>query len=235
MKNNKILALTVACVLGTSMCACANEQEISYIYEGNYYTDTGSVSTKKVFEPGEHILSVAAGDEEDYIIQYDSHDGYKCVGMGVSSYGELFYTFGGACLLFVNDEPVEAYANDMDYNGKFAYERFGTPLNEAKEFNYISDTEKVFNAGEHILAIQVFEDPTQDNFQYEFHDGYEIVDISTTAYGRLFYSFGHAYLLYTNTVPVKCPITYTNDNGETKCLAFGTPIEIDKPLEKTLD
>ena len=235
MKNKKLLALAVACVLGTSMCACASDQETSYIYEGNYYSDTGSVSTKKVFEPGEHIISVAAGDKDDYIIQYDSHAGYKCVGMGVSSYGELFYNFGGSCLLFVNDEEVEAYANDMDYNGKFAYENFGTPVNPSGEFNYVSDTEKVFNVGEHILVIQVDEDPTQDLFQYQYHEGYEVADLSTTAHGQYGYAFGNAYIVYTNTVPVKCPITYTNDNGEPECLAFGTPIEIDKPLEKTLD
>jgi hypothetical protein len=233
--NKKVLALAVACVLGTSMCACASEQEISYVYDGYYYSDTGKTSTKKVFETGEHIISVVIDEPDNYISQFNGHDGYKCVGMGISAYGQYGCSFGGACLLFVNDEPVEAYANDMDYNGKFAYERFGTPINPTNEFNYVSDTEKVFNAGEHILAIQIFEDPTQDNFQYEAHDGYEIIDISTTAYGKYGYAFGNAYVLYTNTVPVKCLITYTKENGEPECLAFGTPIEIDKPLEKTLD
>lgn len=235
MNNEKIIALAVACVLGTSMCACANEQEVSYIYDGNYYSDTGSVSTKKVFEVGEHIVSVPIGEPSDYITQYYGKDGYKCVGMGVSGLGQFGYYFGGACLLFVNDEVVEAEANDMDDNGKFAYEMFGTPVSKENELNYISDSEKIFNVGEHILAITISKDPTQDIFQYQYHEGYEIVDISTTAYGKYGYSFGRAYILYTNTVPVKCAGTNTNEKGEQEYLSFGIPVEIDKPLEKTLD
>ena len=70
--------------------------------------------------------------------------------------------------------------------------------------------DKVFDEGEHIISIEI-NDPTKENIQYEYHEGYRPVGISTEAYGHYGYDFGKAHILYVNEYPVKCKATYQKD------------------------
>lgn len=216
------MSLASILVIG-SLTACGNKENIPNVIYGQDSNIESIVS--KTFEAGEHIISVPIGDPTKDVIQHNFYPGYKCMGMATSAYGD-FNTFAGACLLYVNDTEVICSSE----NGK-TFTDFGTPVNYEKFENTIAqDGERTFGVGEHIISIPI-PDPTDDVVQYVSYDGYEAIDIATSAHGRL-ESFAGAAILYVNTVPVKCMPT-TKDDGNYKYLTFGTPIEPEKTLNKT--
>ena len=231
--NKRLIALALAGVMTFTMVGCSSNakktdsinatQQQSYIQE-----------TKKIFGIGEHILSVPIEDPTKESQQHNYYDGYKCVGMGSSAYGPYFYTFGGASLLYVNEYPVECYATRFDKNNIPVYTTFGTPLEYEKTENNTTADTKDFGVGEHIISIPV-EDPTKENVQYKYYEGYETIDIAISAYGQYFNSFGSACILYVNTVPVRSNVTSYDKNNVGRYTIFGTPIELEKTLAKSLN
>ena len=73
--------------------------------------------------------------------------------------------------------------------------------------SYENYDDKLFDAGEHIISIPI-DDPTQENMQYDYHEGYKPIGIATSAYGRYGYNYGNGKLLFVNEYPVKCNPTY---------------------------
>ena len=84
--------------------------------EGSYSTDTPEI---KIFEPGEHIISVP---QDGMDIQ--ANGAYKVVGVAETAYGQYTYGYGGGCVLFVNTVPV------MCSLGPDGYTHFGAPVEE---------------------------------------------------------------------------------------------------------
>ena len=220
-KGAKLCAVALAgtLILG-SLAACSNTDN-SQIFGQLPNTQTESVeqtpTLSKTFEPGEHIISIPIADPTKEVTQHTHHIGYKCIGMGTSTYGRL-RCFGGACLLYTNEVEVECVST----NNK-TFTEFGTPLNYEKDTTVIlEDGTKTFGIGEHIISVPI-SDPTDRNIQYQFYEGYEVLDIAISAYGDL-ECFGGGVILYSNTVPVICTPTITKNNVY-KYINFGTPVE----------
>ncbi len=91
--------------------------------------------------------------------------------------------------------------------------------NETDEI--IEELAMIFGVGEHIISVPIIEDNKNRNFQYDYRDGYEIVGVSSSSYGK-YDLYGGEALLYKNITPVKC---VRNENGYT---SFGAPIEKEK-------
>lgn len=221
----KLCALSLASVLLVGgLSGCGNDNIPNVVYGEDFKIES---VVSQTFEPGEHIISIPINDPTDNVMQHTFYPGYKCVGMGTSSYGD-FEFFAGACLLYVND--TEVVCNSLD--GK-TFTSFGTPVNYEKYENTIAKNgERTFGIEEHIISIPI-PDPTDDIVQYQAFEGYEAIDIATAAYGD-FDFFAGAAILYVNTVPVKCTPTH-GSNGNYLYLTFGTPIEPEKTLNKTLE
>lgn len=93
------------------------------------------------------------------------------------------------------------------------------------EYEHLEETKKTFDIGEHIISVPV-NDPTLDIQQYEYHDGYKCVGLSSCANGSG-YIFGGAHALYVNEYPVECYGT-VNDKGLLLYDNFGTPLNFVK-------
>ena len=166
----------------------------------------------KRFEAGEHTISVPISNPlgKDKVIQYPAHEGYQCIAME----GDI----GGGCLVYTNTEPVLCKCTGLDDNQEYVFTDFGYPENEHQ---FLEDTDiKVFQEGEHIISVPIT-NPQNQNQQYEYHEGYEIVNVSFHTYGKTV-QFGGASALYVNTEPVECE----RMNGE--YTSFGTPVENEK-------
>lgn len=175
------------------------------------------------FDIGEHILSVPILESEDVRLknyQYEYHPGYDVVGISLTSYGQHSNNFGGGSIVYVNNEEVDCSTNLKDQDGNYVYLYFGTPINnrETRENN------NEFGVGEHIISVPIMEtdDNRENEVQYEYHEGYVVVGISTSAYGKNGNVFGGGVILYKNVVPVVCSLS---EDGYT---TFGTPIEVEK-------
>lgn len=181
---------------------------------------------KKVFNIGEHIISVPINEPVYEVKQYNYHEGYKVVGIATSCYA---YNFDGACIIFENEYPVECYSTSTDKNGNHTYENFGHPINFHREETNKTSNTKDFNIGEHIISIPIKEKTNSKIMQYEYHEGYEVVGIATADAA---YSTIGSCVLYVNTQPVTCTLTENKDNNELY-LSFGVPLEKEKT--KTLE
>ncbi len=204
----KVIAasITAALLLGSGMhCAKA------YIPTSNDPTikleqtidETEAITTE--FEKGEHIIAVEIDNPHDTISQIPYHAGYKFKGLAYDS--SLKYA------LYVNDETVSCVSNGTDSAGNYVYTDFGKP----KETTQESD---IFDSGDHVITVPITYH--SNNVQFEYHDGYEAIDIAEYVCGRLGI-YGGGFIVYANTVPVKCE---KNQNGE--YVEFGTPIEKEK-------
>ena len=80
------------------------------------------------FGVGEHILSVEIKNPTSDPKQYEYHEGYEIAGIATAYYG---YSFGGACILYVNTEPVRCTVSGKSGN-KESYLTFGTPIEKGK-------------------------------------------------------------------------------------------------------
>ncbi len=197
---------------GISLTGCSPK------YDGNeiIFSEKEQVYGTDVLDVGKHIISVPIKKPFSEIEQYNYHPGYKVVGIASSS---LAYSFHGACLVYENEYPVECDCTSIDDKGNRLYEKFGKPIDYVKEERNPGE----FNPGEHIISIPVGS-PYSDITQYEYHEGYEVVGMTSSS---LAYSFYGAAVLYVNTVPVKCSLTKVED-GKDKYLSFGIPMEIDE-------
>lgn len=227
MKNKymRLKAMLLAgffAVTSTGFTGCGSNK-----YDGNELVISQSVQNleKKIFDVGEHIISVPIKNPTSEIKQYNYHEGYKVVGIATANYA---YNFGGACLIYENEYPVECYSSITDKSGNHIYETFGNPIDFYVDKTNKTSYTKDFNIGEHIISIPI-KNPTSKAKQYEYYEGYEVVGIATANYG---YNFGGACILYVNNQPVTCTLTEIKNNQELY-LTFGVPVEKEKT--KTLN
>ena len=175
-------------------------------------------SETKIFEPGEHIISVLIDSPLEEAQQYEYHEGYKPIGIASSTYGKGSSHDAGSCLLYVNESEIEAQSTGIK-DGNPYFGEFGTPTYYVQEDLIESDTTIEFAPGQHILSIPV-SDPTDFDSQYSFYEGYEPIGIATAAYGKADDNSSGACMLYVNTETVQLEKkedgTYTN---------FGIPKE----------
>lgn len=159
--------------------------------------------TEHEFDPFEQTIHVPLYLDDDQVIQIDGHLAYKPVSVVYSSYFE-----DGPCILFSNTEEVVT-------NG---VENFGEVVQD-KDF---STKEGEFLPYQHVLIVP------EDNYDAcanpQDYDGYESIGFETVQNDIY-------YILYTNTETVKCT-NYTVEDGKTKSLEFGTPVEKAKVLRK---
>ncbi len=235
--KTRLKALSLAIAMTTSLAGCSSSDvDIDVLDETQIeQTHNDYEGIKKVFDVGEHIISVPIKDPTIGNRQYDYYDGYKCVGIATSSYGEHFKDFGGACILYTNEYPVECYSF-FDEGTEHIYNEFGTPLGyEKKDNNVDNDGTKDFGIGEHIISVPI-KDPRNYTIQHIGYDGYEAVGIAISSYGKsdvLSNWYGGGAILYVNTEPVRCEISYYE--GEKGCYAsFGTPIVLEDNKTKIL-
>ena len=158
--------------------------------------------TEHEFDPFEQTVLVPLYLDADQVIQIDGHLAYKPVSVVYSSYFE-----DGPCISFSNTEEVIT-------NGG---ENFGEVVQD-KDF---STKEGEFLPYQHVLIVP------EDNYDAcanpQEYDGYESIGFETVQNDIY-------YILYTNTETVKCT-NYTVEDGKTKSLEFGTPVEKAKVLE----
>ena len=160
--------------------------------------------TEHEFDLFEQTIHVPLYLDDDQVIQIDGHLAYKPVNVVDSSYFE-----DGPCILFSNTDEVVT-------NGG---EDFGEVVQD-KDF---STKEGEFLPYQHILIVSEDNHDTWVNPQE--YDGYESIGFGDVQ-DDIFY-----YTLYTNTETVKCT-NYTVEDGKTKSLEFGTPVEKAKVLRK---
>ena len=237
-----LLAGTIL-VTGSSLTGCSDDypnNNSTFVDKDNNDDESTNSKTKK-FHPGEHIMSknitekITEEDESNpynEITQVEYHDGYKCVGLGISVYVPYkgsTSSFDEASIAYINEYEVDCKSSGKDINGNDVYTDFGNPKgyqkNEIKEI----DDQKEFEIGTHILIIPV-KSPEEKDIQYTFHEGYELVDIALTSDHH---RGNEALAMYVNTERVKCKKTGSNkETGESEFHEFGTPIENNKTLIK---
>ncbi len=208
----------VGLIMATSLTGCDDEPKIEEIVSYEDYDD-------KIFDAGEHIISIPIDDPTQENMQYDYHEGYKPIGISTSAYGRYTYNYGKGKLLFVNEYPVKCTPTYKKGEG-LLYTDFGKPVEYERETTQSGDNWQEFAPGEHIISIPLKTD-SDDNTLYEYYDGYEPIGISTSAYGRYVYNYGGGCILYVNRDKVKC---IKDENGT--YTSFGVPEEDTKVLQK---
>ena len=155
----------------------------------------------------EHSISVPLLDSQldirDGIVQYKYHPGYDVVGIGGTGYGRYNNKYGGGSIVYTNNEPVECTSNVKDEKGNYVFANFGIP-ESGVEYNNDTPTVKQFGVGEHIISAPFVKDNRGSQEEIPYHEGYKVVGIADTAYGRYSNKFGGGVILYVNTVPVLC-------------------------------
>jgi len=215
LRLKAMLVAGALAVSGATLTGCGEK------YDGNerVFQESTQEYGADLLDVGKHIISVPIKDPVYNIMQYNYHPGYKVVGITSSS---LLYTFNGACLVYVNEYPVECNCTDVDKNGNRIYGKFGKPIGYERK-----ETDKnEFNPGEHIISVPIDDAPYYGITQFEYHEGYEVVGMASSSSG---YFFDGGCVLYVNTVPVKCTLTKVED-GKELYLSFGTPMEETKTL-----
>ena len=218
-----LLASTIA-LSSTSLVGCSNKNNGIGL---NQELVSEAVTTH--FGMGKHIISVPISEKNDIRfskVQYDYYPGYEPIGISITAHGMSDNVFGGGTIIYSNVDEVECLSNLVDEKGNYLYLNFGTPVYTVEEEYNINENIKSFDVGQHIISIPISEENRFEQLQYEFHEGYEVVGIATTAYGKYDNIFGGGVLLYKNITPVKC---IRGDNGYT---SFGIPLETEK--NKTL-
>lgn len=218
--KNKYIRLKAMLLAGTialttpSLTSCSNNDS-----ETNSKQEITAEELTMHFGIGEHIISVPILPKNDIrfnIVQYDYYPGYEPIGISITAHGKFDNDFGGGAIIYSNVEEVDCSSCLVDKNGNYLYLDFGTPTYSNEDEYGVTGNIKEFGVGEHIISIPIIEDNRFDYFQYEYHDGYEVIGIATSAHGMLDNVFGGGVLLYKNITPVKCI------NG---CTSFGIPIE----------
>ena len=158
------------------------------------------------FKVGEHIISTSIELDKNSISQIPYHDGYNLQGITIDSDGKT--------AIYINTEDVWCVSQGKDENNNDVYNEFGMPEEYKNSKDY-------FEVGEHTLAVPI-SDPSRKNLQYIYQDGYEVIDIASYVYGK-YQTFGNGYIIYSNTVPIKC-----DRNDKSNYLEFGEPIATEK-------
>lgn len=243
-----VLLAGIVLVTGSSLTGCKYEEpeypnnNSTFVNKNENDGENEKTSDNtKIFKPGEHIISKSITDkitEEDEenpyneITQVEYHDGYKCVGLGISvfaPYKSRTTRFGEASIAYINEREVKCKSSGKDINGNDAYTDFGNPIGYEKTENKEIDDQKEFEIGTHILIVPV-KAPEETDIQYTFHEGYELVDIALTSE---IHDGNEALAMYVNTEKVKCKKTGSNkETGKSEFHEFGTPIENKKTLIK---
>lgn len=91
--------------------------------------------------------------------------------------------------------------------------------------NYSGDRKKLFGVGEHIISVRVKGNPINSVRQYEYHDGYKVVGMSTSALG---FSYSGTCLIYENEYPVECSSNKKDANDNYVYSDFGQPIDFSR-------
>lgn len=219
IKKLKVFGVALSGILTmTSLSGCGNS---------SMYQEEKGVKFTRKFAVGEHIISVPLEDDiSEKTMQIESHPGYDIKGISIAAWGEFFPSYAGGVIVYSNSEEVECKSNMYDDNGNYVYLDFGTPLDYEEDKNVDNDGIKEFDVGEHIISIPLEDDISEGNTQYEYHEGYEVVGITISAYGRFAPSYAGGAILYKNVVPIRAKI---HEDGYT---TFGEPIE--KEQAKTL-
>lgn len=205
-------------IMMTSLAGCSKEPQMVAVEQEE--------NDDKIFNEGEHIISIEIDDPTQEKIQYEYHPGYKPVGISTEAYGHYSYSFGKAHMLYVNEYPVKCRPTYQKESELF-YTDFGEPLKYEREKTESGSSWKEFNIGEHILSIPL-EGNEIDDYQVKYYDGYEPIGIATSALGKYSYTYVGGCILYTNTEKVKC----TKDNDTDSYTTFGIPEEESKVLQK---
>lgn len=217
----------VGLVMATGFSGCSEETHITAIEEGEY--------DDKLFNEGEHIISIPIDDPTEERIQYEYHEGYRPVGISTSAYGQGAYHYGQGYILYTNEYPVKCKPTHINSdNEELLYTEFGTPIDYKREKTISGNNWMEFASGEHIISVPVG-DMNSSNYQVESYDGYEAIGIATSEYGKGAAHFGGSCILYVNNEKVRCAKDITDDDAkssEDKYTTFGTPIETNKTLQK---
>ena len=80
----------------------------------------------KVYEEGEHVISIPLDISLTEAKRYEYHPGYKPIGITSDTYGKVSSKDAGSCVLYVNDCEVEAKATGKNEE-EYQYGYFGTP------------------------------------------------------------------------------------------------------------
>ena len=179
------------------------------------------------FDAGEHIISIEIDDPTIEKKQYEYHEGYKVVGISTDAHGEYSYNYGQAHLVYSNEYPVKCHPTHIK-GEELLYTDFGEPTNYEREKTTSGTGWREFNPGEHIISVPLEEQET-NNYQINYHDGYEVVGIASSSYGKYQSVYGGGCILYVNTEKVKCIEDESDENSYT---TFGIPEEDTKVLEK---
>ena len=224
--RNIICVPLVGVVMATSISGCSEKPHITSIEEGEY--------DDKLFNEGEHIISIPIDDPTEERIQYEYHPGYKPVGISISAYGQGAYHYGQGYIMYSNELPVKCQPTHVNSdNEELLYTDFGTPIDYERETIASGNSWKEFSKGEHVISVPVG-DMNNSNYQVESYDGYEVVGIATSEYGKGASHFGGSCILYVNKEKVRCARDLSDDDKSTedKYTTFGTPIETNKTLRK---
>lgn len=218
IKNFKAFGVALSSVLAmTSLSGCGSTPL--------YHEEKGIEFTKQ-FDIDEHIISVPLeNDISEKPMQIEFHPGYDIKSVSLAAYGEFSPCYAGGVLVYSNNEIVECKSNSYDDNGEYVYLDFGTPLDYEENKNANNDDMREFAEGEHIISMPIMNDISEENTQYEYHEGYEVVGITIAAYGRFSACYAGGAIIYKNIVPVRAK------HQEDGYVTFGEPIEKEKVLK----
>lgn len=198
------------------------QTEKSTDYPSIKYNNTGVI---EVFEPEQHVVLESVDSPLDEIKQYNPHPGYKPVGFTTATYGVNKIKDSGTCIMYINDEQVQAMANGT-IDDEYYFGDFGIPVDYQIKSSITDDGMIEYQPGEHILSVPIAS-PLKYDFNYESHDGYEPVGIASASHGDDHDISSGAAILYVNVEPVVCEKSNDKDY-----IDFGTPKEIQKTLIK---
>ena len=212
IRNTKIVAISLlAAIISIEGVSCINDH---IPYENDLLITSDEESKEEqvtdILQPGEHILliplDIKTNSKEN--IQLDYHEGYTLEGINIDNSTRV--------AIYSNNELVEVKSTGIDENGNPIYGEFGKVL-YSKGRVTDEDTEYItYQPGEHILAVAIPKMEVE-NYQIEYHEGYEPVDVAAYTFGR-YYQYGGGYIVYQNTTKVKC-----RKNNDGSCTHFGTP------------
>ena len=219
-KLKKLLCVPLlGLIMATTLAGCSEEEQSTIeTVEAGTYDD-------KIFNEGEHIVVIPIDNPLEESKQYEYHEGYKVVGISSSTFGKISPYFDEAYLVYENEYPVKASVTAKK-DDKLLYTDFGTPIEFSREKTTSGTRWKEFNEGEHIISVPL-EDMNNENYQIDYYDGYEVIGIATSSYGKIAGYYAGGCVLYKNTQKVKCV-----EDDEGKCTTFGIPVEETKILEK---
>ena len=172
-------------------------------------------SEPKFMEKGEHAIAVKGKFYEQEQQQLPVPDGYELRGIN--------YDIGlSHTILYVNTDTVLCYPTGETETGEFVYQDICTPVSGQKE-KEAQNQDRNFEIGEHIIIAPIRAESTM---QFEFHEGYEVIDIDAYAGSAQSYD---GCIVYMNTVPVRVHADKKDKKtGEWIYNQFGTPVEKEK-------